>query len=252
MLFLLHGQLAGSCVPVEWGANVARYAAAGFEVIAPDLSGFGETDNPRDAGGYQISQRIEHVRAFINHFNPSRYSIWGSSMGTYIGCAIALEDPRVDKLIINPSSILPPPMLDPKGPSAVPLRESVAAMIKDNPPSMESARLVLNRVMRNPTAITDELVRLFYENWKGKGEVAEDGRRAVGRPPPLFQELHRLKNPALLLWGADEALPERALLLQRCFPRSELYVLPGCAHWPQIDQADRSFDIVTHFLWRAA
>ena len=247
-LFMLHGQLPGSCVATEWGGNVARFAEAGFSVYAPDLSGFGETDNPADAYGYAFAARIAHARAFIDHIAPDRYSIWGSSMGTYMGCAIALEDARVDKLVIMPSTILPPPMLDPAGPSAVPLRDSVATMVRGNPPSLDMARKVLMRVMSNHAAITDELVRLFYENWKGKGEAAEEGRRIVGRAPPMHHELRRLRNRALLLWGADEALPERALLLQRAIPGSELHVLQGCAHWPQIDQADRTFEIVSHFL----
>jgi pimeloyl-ACP methyl ester carboxylesterase len=243
-LFMLHGQLPGSCVATEWGDNVQRFADAGFEVYAPDLAGFGKTDNPAD---YSFRARIAHAKAFIDHFNPKRYSIWGSSIGTYKGCAIALEDARVDKLIIMPSTVLPPPMLE-GSKSIVPLRESVADMVRKNPPSLELARRVLNRVMSNKERITDRLVREFYENWKGKGEEAEREREKVGRAPPLHQELHRLKNRSLLLWGADEGLPERSLLLQRCIPGSELYILQGCAHWPQIDQPERTFDIVSTFL----
>ena len=53
---------------------------------------------------------------------------------------------------------------------------------------------------------------------------------------------------ALLLWGADEALPERSILLQRAIPGSELHMLQGCAHWPQVDRQDRTFEIVSAFL----
>jgi pimeloyl-ACP methyl ester carboxylesterase len=243
-LFMFHGQLPGSCVATEWGDNVQRFADAGFEVHAPDLAGFGQSDNPAD---YSFKARIAHAKAFIDHFSPRRYSIWGSSIGTYKGCAIALEDARVDKLVIMPSTVLPPPM--PEGaPSAVPLRESVAKMVRSNPPTLALSRRVLERVMSNKGRITDELVRLFYENWKGKGEEAERKRARVGLAPPLHQELHRLKNRSLLLWGADEALPERAILLQRCIPGAELHMLQGCAHWPQIDQPERTFEIVSGFL----
>src|SRR3954468_24554096 len=105
-LFLLHGQLPGSCVATEWGGNVPRFAEAGFSVYAPDLAGFGQT---ADIPDHAIASRIAHARAFIDHFKPQRYSLWGCSMGTYISCSIALEDARVDKLVIMPSSILPPP-----------------------------------------------------------------------------------------------------------------------------------------------
>lgn len=247
-LLMLHGQLPGSCVEVEWGGNVQRFADAGFSVYAPDLSGFGQTDNPADASGYAFKTRIAHAQAFIDHFKPERYSIWGSSMGTYMGCSMALEDPRVDKLVIMPSTILPPPMLDPNGPSVVPLRESVATMVQDPEPSLDLAKKVLNRVMSNKALVTDDFVQLFHKNWSGKGVLAEQGRRAVGRAPGIYQQLGRLRNRALLLWGADEALPERSLLLQRAIPGSELHVLQGCAHWPQVDRPDRTFEIVEPFL----
>jgi pimeloyl-ACP methyl ester carboxylesterase len=242
-LFLFHGQLPGSCVATEWGDNVQRFADAGFAVYAPDLAGFGQTDNLPD---HAFSIRIAHARAFIDHFGLKSYSIWGSSMGTYLGCSIALEDAKVAKLVIMPSTILPPPL--PEGnKSVVPPKNSVAEMVRSNAPTEEMARTVLSRVMSNKARITEELVCLFYENWLRSVE-AERARAAIGRAPPIHQELHRLKNPALLLWGADEALTERSLLLQRCIPNSELHVLQGCAHWPQVDRPERTFELVNTFL----
>jgi 2-hydroxy-6-oxonona-2,4-dienedioate hydrolase len=61
VLLMLHGQLPGSCVAVEWGGNVQRFADAGYSVYAPDLSGLGLTDNPADASGYAVSARTGFV-----------------------------------------------------------------------------------------------------------------------------------------------------------------------------------------------
>ena len=61
-LFMLHGQLPGSSAEVEFGGNIDRFAAAGYTVYAPDLAGFGLTDNPPD---FAIEARIAHVEAFI-------------------------------------------------------------------------------------------------------------------------------------------------------------------------------------------
>ncbi len=245
-LLMLHGQLPGSCVAVEWGDQVARFAAAGFSVYAPDIAGFGQTDNPPE---HSIETRIAHARAFANHFEFTRYSIWGSSMGTYMGCAMALADPRVDKLIIMPSTLLPPPL--PGAPmSSAPPPGSVGELVMSYTPSLDNARDVLNRVLINPAARNDARVKLFLENSNGKNIAAEQGRRAAGRPTPLHPELHRLKNRSLLLWGADDpnSVPERALLLQRAIPGAEFHVLPNCGHWPQQDQPDRTFDLVRAFL----
>jgi pimeloyl-ACP methyl ester carboxylesterase len=246
-LLMLHGQLPGSCVEVEWGENVARLADAGFSVYAPDVAGFGRTDNPAD---FSIEARIAHARAFIDRFKPLSYSIWGSSMGTYMGCAMALEDPRVDKLIVGPSSVLPPPLPGAAPAPGGPPPGSVGAVVASYQPSLENARALLNLVVVNRAALTERLVRDFYENSTGKNVAAEHGRRAAGRPRSLLPELGRLRNKALLLWGADDpaSAPERALLLQRTIPGAELHVLRDCGHWPQIDQPDRSFELVRAFL----
>lgn len=246
-LVMLHGQLPGSCVEVEWRDTVARFAEAGFSVWAPDLAGFGKTGNPAD---YSIDARIAHARAFIEHVNPARYAIWGSSMGGYMGCRIALEDPRVDKLIIMPSSVLPPQLPGTAPQPGGPPPGSVGAAVQGYTPSVENARNLLEMVVMNPPMLTDELARLFYENSIGKNAEAEHRRRAAGRPSPLNAALGGLKAKALLLWGADDpaSVPERALLLQRLIPDAELHVLRACGHWPQVDQPGRSFDLVRAFL----
>jgi pimeloyl-ACP methyl ester carboxylesterase len=246
VLLMLHGQLPGSCVAVEWGDQVRRFGEAGFSVYAPDVPGFGKTDNPPD---FSIDVRIAHARAFADHFSFPRYSIWGSSMGSYMACALALYDQRVHKLILNPSTILPPQLPGITAP-ATPAPGTVAAAVQELTPSLENARAILKLVLKNPTALTDELVRLFSKNWNEKNQAANRGRLALGTPKPLHTELSRLRNPALLLWGADDrsSITERAVLMQRLIPGSELYVLSACGHWPQVDQRDRSWQIVTHFL----
>jgi pimeloyl-ACP methyl ester carboxylesterase len=246
-LVMLHGQLPGSCVDVEWADNVERVAEAGFSVWAPDLVGFGKTDNPAD---YSIEARIAHARAFIERVEPTRYALWGCSMGSYIGCRIALDDPRVDKLILMPSSVLPPPL-----PGAVPQSagsplSSVGAAVQSYTPSLQNARNLLKLVVMNPPRLTEALVQRFYENSAGKNAEAEHGRRSAPRPKPLYEELKRLTARCFLLWGADDpaSIAERALLLQRAMRDAELHVLPNCGHWPQVDQPERCIDLVGAFL----
>ena len=110
-LFMLHGQLPGSSAEVEFAPVIDLFAADGYTVYAPDLAGFGLTDNPAD---FSIEARIRHVEAFIAFTGAVPFALWGSSMGTYIGCSIALRDPRVERLVITPSSVLPPPSILPR------------------------------------------------------------------------------------------------------------------------------------------
>jgi pimeloyl-ACP methyl ester carboxylesterase len=244
-LFMLHGQLPGSSAEVEFGGNIDRFAAAGYTVYAPDLAGFGLTDNPQD---FTIEARIAHVEAFIAFTGMAPRAIWGSSMGTYIGCSIAKGDPRVERLVITPSSVLPPPGTAPRSAAG----EKLGHDIHGYQPSLEGARALLSQVLVSQPP-SDALVQLFYSMSTGKNAEAERQRRAAGRPRAIHGELRDLHAASLVLWGNDDAsVPaERGLLLFSGLPRAELHVLHRCGHWPQHDQPERTHRLVGDFL-RAA
>lgn len=194
-LIMLHGQLPGSTAEVEFGDSIDFFARAGYAVYAPDLAGFGLTDNPKD---FAIEARIAHAKSFVDFVAPRRYAIWGCSMGTYIGAQIALEDPRVDRLVIMPSSLLPPPAASPP---PVANRPTVGSFIHRYTPSIENARELLSLVLVNGDRVTDELVRQFYEASSGKNEEAERQRRLAPRPKPIHGDLKRLEIPEPLALG---------------------------------------------------
>jgi pimeloyl-ACP methyl ester carboxylesterase len=244
-LFMLHGQLPGSSAEVEFGGNIDHFAAAGYTVYAPDLAGFGLTDNPMD---FTIEARIAHVEAFIAFTRQAPRAIWGSSMGTYIGCSIAKRDPRVERLVITPSSVLPPPATGPRSDAG----EQMGKAIHSYTPSLEAARGLLRRVLISHPP-SDALVQLFNSMSSGKNEEAERQRRAAGRPRAIYGELGDLTASSLVLWGNDDiSVPaERGLLLFGGMPRAEFHVLHRCGHWPQHDQPERVHRLVGDFL-RAA
>ena len=246
VLLMLHGQLPGSCVAVEWSDQVQRFADAGFSVYAIDEAGFGQTDNPPD---YSIETRIAHARAFVDHIAPARYHIWGCSMGTLMGCTMAMTDKRIDKLVLMPSTLLPPPL--PNAPlGAPPPSGSVGELARRYTPSLDNARELLKRVLKNPAAWSEERVRLLYENSAGKNAEAEHARNQAGRPAPIHGELPRVTNRCLIHWGADDPNSplERAILMLRLLPNAEMHVVRPAGHWPQVDQPERTFDLVNAYL----
>src|SRR5262249_50987341 len=104
-IVLCHGGSPGPCSSVNWKLNIEPLAAAGFAVYAFDQPGFGRSENPDD---YSLDFRFAHARAFVDKMKIERYHVMGNSMGAYLAAGLALEDPRVRRLVLVSSNTLAP------------------------------------------------------------------------------------------------------------------------------------------------
>lgn len=104
-IVVMHGGAPGACAMVNWGSNIGPLAEAGFDVIAFDQPGYGDTSNPAD---YSMDYRIAHATAFINAMGLFRFHVMGNSQGSYLAARVALDDPRVDRLVLVSSGTLAP------------------------------------------------------------------------------------------------------------------------------------------------
>ena len=240
---LLHGQPPGASVHVVWARNCDYLVNAGFHVYAFDQVGFGRSDN--DPTDFTRERRLRHVRAFIDAMELERYSLWGMSDGSNLACLIALEDARVERLILMASGSLSP------RPSHITpeLAREQAALRASYTPSVENARSYLQRELVDHTVMTDEFLHEFVAMSSGKNFDAYRARAALPDSPPIYDELQRLRMPRLLLWGTrDSGGIERGVLLFQKVPGAELHVFDDCGHWVEIDQADRVNRLVRDFL----
>jgi pimeloyl-ACP methyl ester carboxylesterase len=74
-------------------------------VIAYDQPGFGLSSQPED---HSLEYRVQHARAFIDALGLTHFHLIGSSAGAYVAARVALEDPRVDRLVLVAGSALAP------------------------------------------------------------------------------------------------------------------------------------------------
>lgn len=241
-LVLLHGQPPGASVHVIWQPNIEAFVDFGFTVYAFDQVGFGRTDNPDD---FSKERRLTHARAFIEAMGLDRYALWGMSDGSWLACRIALEDPRVRRMVLMASGSLSP---RPPGQSEETVRQRAAERASYTP-SLEGARTYLEGSFVDKANITDDLVREMFEMSSGKNAEAHRQRQALPLPPPIYDELRALKIPVMLLWGAnDGGGPERGLLLFQKIPGAELHIFDRCGHWVNWEQTRRVNSLVRDFL----
>jgi pimeloyl-ACP methyl ester carboxylesterase len=242
-VIFLHGASPGACSVVSWKLNLGPFAAAGFRVFAYDQPGFGLSGIP---GDHSMEFRVAHAKAFLEAVAIDRPHIVGNSVGAYIAARLALEHANVGRLALVSSSTLAP-----KGSAkATAAAQTHVDELRAYEPSIEAMRAMTQKTLFQQDLVTDELVQERYEMSRGRLFEASKAREAVRGVRPLGGELGRIRNPTMILWGANDrgASVERAVLLQEALPSAELHVFKSCAHWVQWDQADRFNRLVTDFF----
>jgi pimeloyl-ACP methyl ester carboxylesterase len=243
---LIHGASPGACSLVAWPRNLEPLAAAGFTVYAFEQPGFGYTDNPVD---HSIEYRVAHARAFLDTLGLERFHLVGNSVGGYIAARIALDDPRVERLVSTTSGTLAPRGSAHSQAQSQQHSDDLAGY----EPSLANMRALTEVTLFDQALATDELVRLRYGLSIDKNYEAQRARVEAPRPRRLDDELPRLRVPTLLLWGRNDAgvSVERGLLLFERIPGAEFHLFDCCGHWVQSDQAARFNAVVADFLGAA-
>lgn len=96
-IILLHGFPDSSEV---WRSQIPFLAGAGFQVIAPDLRGCGDSDAPTEKGCYSIDNIMNDIIELMNHLGISKTTIVGHDWGANIGWIFASRYPeRVNRYI---------------------------------------------------------------------------------------------------------------------------------------------------------
>ena len=241
-VLLLHGASLGSSADV-WGRNLAPLAAHGLRVIAPDLPGFGHTDNPAD---HTLGYRQRFVTMLIDALELERAALVGHSQAGRIAVELAFREPqRVVKAVVVATGSLLPPL---EG-AAAEGDEGTAAE-----PTLAQTRALLEANLYNKALATEETVALRHRMSVGKNFqafLARQQAKGGGKGgEPLWQRLAQCPVPLLMLYGehdrADAAT--RVTRAKQLYPQLDLRLLPRAAHLTQWDAADAFAETAGRFL----
>ncbi len=227
-----------------------------FQVIAPDLPGYGQSSKPQVT--YSLEFYVHFLHGFLKAQNIKSASLVGISLGGAIALSFALQHPdAVQKLVpVDAYGIINRYMLHRLSWFYVhsPFNELSYAIYKSRRMTEWVARA--SGIFYRPERITPELMDDLVE----AAQIPDAGRafRSFQRSEygwkqvrsDLTSQLHRIQAPTLFIHGEkDMAVPlaaaERAAAL---VPGARLHIMRDCGHWANREKPEEFLKVLSDFL----
>lgn len=237
-ILILHG----------WGCSgevysgVAEHLSKKFNVIIPDLPGFGKTSEPAEAWG--VGEHADFIAEFCNKIELTNFILFGHSLGGRIALKLLSEssDKRNENLIINRAIIT--------GGAGIRPKRGIKQKIKSR--IYKIGRFTLNIGFIKKT-FPDAL-----ENLKRKNGSPD----YIAASPKMRQCLVKIVNEdltplisgvkisVLLIWGEnDDQTPiGDGRLMEKLMPDAGLAVIRGAGHYAFLDRPKLFNDILDAYL----
>ena len=243
-LALLHGSGAGVSAWANWN-KVLGPLSQDFDVIAPDIAGFGKTV-PKPDTQYNIMVWVEHFIGILDALEIDKISVVGNSFGGALGLMTALNHPdRIDKLIL---------LGTPCG--HFPLTDGLRAQGAFDG-TLDGMREAISYFPYDPSFISEELIQTRFEAATRDGAL-EAFHKLM--PPPSGENpivrgipeklIRKIKHDTLILHGREDRLVphERALDMHQWLENSQLHSFGKCGHWVQIEREAEFLALARNFL----
>jgi pimeloyl-ACP methyl ester carboxylesterase len=221
-----------------------------WRVIAPDLPGFGRSDQPERA--FTLEFLLDCLSELLEPISAEKVILVGHSLGGMLAQAICLERPEqvsglvlIDCGLLVQAQRLNPQLLLNLVPG---LGEWLYTNLRKNPQAAyASLRLYYSDLEKLPQEERNFLfTRVNQRVW------SDDQRRAyfstlrhiVAAVPRLQKglagRLAQVQVPTLVLWGEKDQInaPENGSALVQAQPNARLVVIPQAGHMPHQERAD--------------
>ncbi|MEI7846921.1 MAG: alpha/beta hydrolase [Chloroflexota bacterium] len=219
-LLLIHG------FPLDHGVweAVAGCLETDFDLIMPDLPGFGLSDVP--AGGCTIDQMAYMMGSLLDDLGINKIFIVGHSMGGYVAFAFAHIFPsRVLGLGLLASQAAPD--TDERKVA----RAVTAGQVSENGVSAVAG---MSRQLTSDSKFIPFFEKMILSQ---RPEGVIGALEAMAQRPDALKFISEFIFPVILVHGlADILIPlERASEIQKLLPTAKLIKLPGIGHSPMLE-----------------
>ncbi len=242
-LLLIHGFGAdtGCWIPL------ATSLSSDFNLLIPDLAGFGQSEPPKDLG-FDISSQTKRLMAFLDAIGVDECLVAGNSMGGYVAASLAASDPaRVRALWL----------LAPLGVRSVPPGKALE--------DIDSGQVIAGEV-NSVRQFSSDFVDPLFSRWmwlpypfmRAQAVSAMERQDQVPRmlaevrfeSEPLETIAKRIKQPVLIQWGDEDRIlnPAGLAVMEREFCNCRACLTKKCGHLPMFERPRESARLFRDWL----
>lgn len=243
VIFFIHG--VGGCADL-WYEQVQYFCKAGYEVVAPDLLGHGQSSAPNNIADYEFSELSYDLLRLFDRYHKKRNVLVGHSYGASFCAVIACERARLVSKMVLISGGGPTPLVGVGTCDMFCLPTLLLSCIKPVFLSVYERRAynsVRARSLRRKVKAFS--APPFVMKAVMAGQVWEDGDESY------HQEL---MVPALLIYGAQDKFVtlEEEQWMQEVIYSSSLEVIQDAGHMVMVESPVRVNWLIHNFLQRDA
>jgi triacylglycerol lipase len=225
--------------------RIARLLTGSYQVVIPDLPGFGEASrDPR--ASYGIADQVANLHGFLQTLGITRAHLGGNSMGGFIVAEYAAR---------YPDQVASLWLLDAAGTEAsfdnALIRRyrdtgEMPLLLQRPEQAGELMRACMYRAPFLPHCVKLQLGR------RGVADLALHTRimQQVHQSPLLENQFNAIETPALIVWGSEDKIlsPAGAAALGKILPNSQVDLMPEIGHLPMIEAPGRTAARYLSFL----
>lgn len=253
-VLLLHGFLDRGAT---WDDVARPLAGAGYEVLAPDLRGFGESEPVGRGGYYHFPDYVADVDALVRDLAPERLCVVGHSMGGTVASLFAGARPeRVDRLVLV-EGVGPPSMPPDQGMHRT--RQWLVDLERARAPRpMGSLDEAVRRLAANHPKVPRHILERRASQLTRATEAglawAHDPRHRTTSPIPFSAAvlegfLREIRCPVLAVGGGEDGFhPEDENARLACLTDVRRLDLPEAGHMVHWTEPERLASALVEFF----
>jgi len=244
---LVHGFTGNSR---NWALTVPALRER-FRTVSVDLRGHGLSAKPTEEEDYTADLMASDVRALLGQLGISECYLVGHSMGGMVAQTFILAHPEIVRalVLVDTAAELPKTVLQ-------------AERVRERERLIEIARkygmgAAFDEQLRlNPMRERLEANPAFVRTWREQFLMTSvdayvHWEHGLARRPSLLRDLGVVRAPTLIICGdVDEPFIEPSQQMHQAILGSELAMITGAGHSPQLEAHEKFNEILTGFLTR--